>query len=308
FKSALVAAGGLTENPSGGGDNPAIDVVISDGKGTSERHTVFEKFPDMVLKRTLEGTAVSGAELRHGAGPGGGEELVLFGEDGALRAAHVSASGDVSEFEHGGSMPWVIEAGGRMVRVLDSRTHARQATRFVEAPPADEFRPAIVVRINGGEPTPLAWKSSLAVPGVPGSDAFLRLGPRRIQLPFKVELEAFRKTDYPGTMMAMAYESDVVINSDRHTDERMTIYMNNPFAYDAWKVYQSGYLGDNISIFSVMRDPGLPMTYFGCIVLCVGILVVFYWRAFSRGHPGIGRPQMPSPKRETSPNPEGELS
>lgn len=288
FRSAIVSAGGLAENPSGG-ENPAVEVVISDGKGTSERHTAFEKFPDMVLKKTIEGDAASGAQLHTGgkSGGGGGEELVLFGPDGALRAAFIAPGGEVSRFSHDGSLPWVFRAGGRTIRVLESRTHARQSVRFVEAPAAsDNFRPALVVSINGGEPTPLAWKSSLMVPG---SDRILRFGPRRVRLPFRITLKDFRKKDYPGTMMAMAYESDVVINSPAHTDEQLTIYMNHPFKYKDWKVYQSGYLGDTVSIFSVMRDPGLPTIYTGCVVLCVGILVTFYGRSFSRGHPGIGR-------------------
>jgi hypothetical protein len=295
FESAQVASGGLSENPEGG-DNPAVDVVITDGRGTRERHTAFRKFPDMVLKRTLEGTGDSGAELKWSGG--GGERLVLFGEDGSLRAAHIGVTGSVTEHEHNGSFPWAIEVGGRFVRVLEHRTHARQTTRFVEIPPADQFRPAVVVRVNGSDPEPLAWKSTLMVPGGSG---FLRYGPRRVELPFALRLVDFRKTDYPGTMMAMAYESDVVVDSPEHDGHEMTIFMNNPFAYEDWKVYQSGFLGDNISIFSVMRDPGLPMTYLGCIVLCVGILMTFYLRAFSRGHPGIGFQPKQARSGATSP-------
>jgi hypothetical protein len=191
----------------------------------------------------------------------------------------------VTERAHGGGFPWAVEIDGRFVRVLDTRSRARQTMRFVEAPPAEQFRPAIVVRVDGGEPEPLAWKSSMLVSG---GAAFIRYGPRRVELPFTIRLEDFRKTDYPGTMMAMAYESDVVVNSPVDDNREMTIYMNNPYAYDDWKVYQSGFLGDTVSIFSVMRDPGLPLTYLGCTVLCVGILIAFYSRAFSRGHPGIG--------------------
>ncbi|USO00254.1 MAG: cytochrome c biogenesis protein ResB [Phycisphaeraceae bacterium] len=286
YKSALVAAGGLSENPSGG-DNPAIDVQITDGAGTTERHTAFEKFPDMVIKKTIEGSAASGAELR--AGGSGSEELVLYGDPGALKAAYVPASGPAQTFEHTGGLPWVIEAGGRMIRVLDQRTHARQSSRFVQAPPAgSDSRPALVVKINGGEPQPLAWKSSVTVPS---TASWVRFGPRRVVLPFTLRLEDFRKKDYPGTAMAMAYESDVLVNSPKQEGERTTISMNNPYKFGAWKVYQSGFVGDQVSIFSVMRDPGLPVIYFGSIVLCVGILVTFYARAFSRGHPGIARPQ-----------------
>jgi hypothetical protein len=64
--------------------------VITNGAGTVERHTVFEKFPDMILRRTLEGAGESGAELRSAGASG--EELVFHGADGALVATHVSAS------------------------------------------------------------------------------------------------------------------------------------------------------------------------------------------------------------------------
>ena len=287
FNSAVVTASGLRENESGG-SNPAVDVIISNGDGTAERHTAFEKFPDMVLKRTLEGTADSHAEMHSGGT--GGEKLVLFGSPSALRAGFIPASGEADLFEHDAALPWTIRAGGHIVTILDQRTHARQATRFVEAPAASDYRPALVVRMNGAEPKPLAWKSSL---NVPGSDATVRYGPRRVILPFSLRLDEFRKKDYPGTTIAMAYESDVVVDSPRHDGERVTIHMNHPYRYDDWKVYQSGFRGDSVSIFSVMKDPGLITTYTGCVILCIGILVTFYFRAFSRGHPGIGRANQP---------------
>jgi hypothetical protein len=90
--------------------------------------------------------------------------------------------------------------------------------------------------------------------------------------------------------MAMAYESDVVVSQPGQPDLPYLIHMNTPFAHAPWKVYQSGFVGEKISVFSVMRDPGLPLTYLGSIVLCVGIFVTFFSRSLSRGHPGIPAP------------------
>lgn len=285
FASAIVtASGGLGENAEGG-SNPAIDVVIENGAGTVERHTAFEQYPDMVLSRKLEGPGSSGAALKSTGSRG--VELVLSGAPGAIRAAFIDSNGTVTEHTQTGPLPWRLDAGGRAVWILNERTRARQASRFVEAPPASEYRPALLVRVAGAAPEPLPWKGSIRAPG---GNAMLRYGPQRETLPFTVRLEQFRKTDYPGTMMAMAYESDVVVTSPERGAEKLTIFMNNPYAYQDWKVYQSGFVGDTVSVFSVMKDPGIPMTYLGSTVLCVGLVITFYFRMFSRGHPGIRSP------------------
>jgi hypothetical protein len=46
-------------------------------------------------------------------------------------------------------------------------------------------------------------------------------------------------------------------------------------------------MGERTSIFSVMRDPGLLLTYIASVVLCVGVMITFYSRSLSWGHPGI---------------------
>lgn len=284
FRSAIVGAGGLSENPEGS-PNPAADVVITNGQGTTERHTSFENFPDMQLSRTLEGSAQSGAQLAH-AGGSEGETLVISGDPPAVRATYVG-KGQVRTFEHDGALPWTFEVAGRSITILDQVSRARMASRFIEAPAASEFRPAVLVRVNGGDPQALAWKSSVRAPG---DNRWIRFGPRRVVLPFSIRLKDFRKRDYPGTAMAMAYESDVSVTEPDGNTTDLTVFMNNPYAYDSWKVYQSGFIEDHISIFSVMRDPGLPLTYVGCVVLCVGIVITFYSRALSGGHPGVARP------------------
>lgn len=85
----------------------------------------------------------------------------------------------------------------------------------------------------------------------------------------------------------MAYESDVGIVEDGKAEVPYRIYMNHPYKHGPWKVYQSGFMGDRTSIFSVMHDPGLPLTYIASIVLCVGVVITFYSRSLSWGHPGI---------------------
>lgn len=292
FKSALVNQGEITE---GTGDNPAVDVTITDGKGTVERHTAFDKFPDfpMPVKR-VSGDAVSGAKLAPGASAV--QTLLVHGPLDAIKVTYYAADGSMQEVGQQGPLPWTFEIAGRQMTIVSQVGRARTARRFIEAPPADEYRPALLVRLAGveGDSRPLAWKSTMPLIEQ-GRTRMLRYGPRIVHLPFTVHLKDFRKMDYPGTQMAMAYESDVRVGVSGQADEELTIFMNNPYVHGPWKVYQSGYVGDSLSIFSVMKDPGLKLTYISCTTLCLGMLVTFYGRKFSAGHPGIA---MPFTKKE----------
>jgi hypothetical protein len=40
-----------------------VQVKITDGKGTTEQHTAFEAFPDMVMGKPLEGKGNSASRL-----------------------------------------------------------------------------------------------------------------------------------------------------------------------------------------------------------------------------------------------------
>lgn len=291
YSRAKVVAEGIVE-AADGAENPAIDVVITDGKGTTERHTVFRNFPDMVLAKTIEGEAKSGARLVWSAeaDAAGEEALVLFGPIGALQGAHLSKQGEATMLPPSGGLPWTFDAGGRKITVLREFSHAREDSRLTRAEPTGDRRPALV--ISAGDPAaakPLAWKSMLPA-GLAGRNAMLRYGPMSAPLPFTVRLDQFRKTDYPGTEMAMAYESGVTVFSPGVADFTTTISMNNPLVHSGWKVYQSGFIGDTVSIFSVMKDPGLPLTYLASTTLCIGICITFYGRGYGKGHPGIPSP------------------
>ncbi len=295
FASATVSADGIKESttPGQSATNPAVDVTITDGKGTVERHTLFTNFPDMVLAKTLEGAAKSGAKLVANAATSVGEDtLVIFGAPGALRGWYVASDGSAQALEHDGPMPWRFEAGKRKLGILNDFARAREVSRFTSAPPADQHRPALVISFGdaaGEEPTPLAWKDAIPVPSK-GPGVMLRYAPHTVALPFSVKLDKFQKSDYPGTDMAMAYESSVSVSAPGQPVEQTRIFMNCPLVKSGWKVYQSGFMGDSVSIFSVMRDPGLVLTYIASAGLCVGILITFYSRRLSWGHPGIPAP------------------
>lgn len=290
FERATVAAGKISEGA--GPENPAVEVVITDSKGSSERHTAFQNFPGMVMTRPLTGEARSGASLAFAAPVSQTETIVLFGTIAEPRVGYVSPEGVGRVVASPTSFPAVIDLPGKRLALLNQFAKARVATRFVEAPNASERRPAVVLKVRGNEtPVIVPWKSHQPLPAV-GRNLVVGYGPRAVTLPFTIHLNDFRKMDYPGTAMAMAYESDVVISAPDRPDTPYLVHMNTPYSHAPWKVYQSGFVGENVSVFSVMRDPGLPTTYAGSIILCVGIFITFFSRSLSWGHPGIPAPAL----------------
>lgn len=297
FTRAMVSGDTIVEGPATSEENPAVQVTISDGKGTTEVHTAFAKFPDMIMGRTVEGQAKSNATLKKGS-TSAGETLVVFGKIDQTKIGYVGIDGVGRVFELEPRYPVTLQFDTREVTIHRQLSHAHVDTRLVQAPVAKDNSPAILVRVgNSNELKTIAWRNMLPVTSDGGRQLAIYYGPRRAQLPFTVRLDDFRKIDYPGTEMAMEYESEVGIIFPGQPETKYEIYMNNPYAHGPWKVYQSGFNGTNVSIFSVMHDPGLLLTYIASTFLCIGVCVTFYSRSMSWGHPGIPiRPEDPVKK------------
>ena len=212
---------------------------------------------------------------------------VKTGADAAPMVGYIGRNGSGRVVGPLGQLPATFALGNQSITINGHFTRAHATTKFIKAPMASERRPALLMRASGSaESFVVPWKGSAPQPGGAG-DTLGSFGPRMHPLPFAVKLVDFRKMDYPGINMAMSYESDVVISTQGQADAPYLIFMNNPYAQSPWKVYQSGFIGENVSVFSVMKDPGIPLTYLGSVVLCVGIFITFFSRSLSWGHPGI---------------------
>ncbi|MDX2119298.1 MAG: cytochrome c biogenesis protein ResB [Planctomycetota bacterium] len=288
YERALVAGESITEGPMGAPANVAVQVKIADGNGTIEQHTAFQAFPDMVMGKPLEGNGNSASRLIFGGTQGEPETIVIFGTVAKTKIGYIGLDGKTQVLEPEMKYPMALKLGSRDVTINQQLARAHQVSKTVKLPIATDNRPALLLRVGDStELVTLAWKAMAHVATKDGGTQVLHFGPRRVQLPFTVRLADFRKTDYPGTEMAMAYESDVGIAIDGQPEQQYSIYMNNPYVHGPWKVYQSGFMGNNTSVFSIMRDPGLLLTYISSVVLCVGVMITFYSRSLSWGHPGI---------------------
>ncbi|WP_413560596.1 cytochrome c biogenesis protein ResB [Bdellovibrio sp. HCB209] len=102
---------------------------------------------------------------------------------------------------------------------------------------------------------------------------------RRIPLGFEMNLNDFKKTDYPGTMRAMAYQSVVNYDGGKET----LISMNEPLKYKGFYFYQASFNQSasgliTSSVLSVNSDPGRIWKYAGSLIMCIGIVLLFFFR------------------------------
>lgn len=95
---------------------------------------------------------------------------------------------------------------------------------------------------------------------------------------------------HPDTILGLLspepsyYGSDVLLYTKSGIDgERRTIAVNKPISAEGWTIYQYSYDGrlgkdSPYSVFSVIRDPWLPIVYVGIFLMMAGAI----WLLFSR--------------------------
>ncbi|WP_413294824.1 cytochrome c biogenesis protein ResB [Bdellovibrio sp. HCB185ZH] len=103
---------------------------------------------------------------------------------------------------------------------------------------------------------------------------------RQVDLGFPLSLKDFRKAQYPGSERAMAYESTIQYGTDK---KETVISMNEPLKYQGFTIYQAGFeplpnSSKYMSVLSVNYDPGRPLKYLGAFIMCLGIVLLFYFR------------------------------
>ncbi|AFL67844.1 cytochrome c biogenesis protein [Sulfurospirillum barnesii] len=106
-----------------------------------------------------------------------------------------------------------------------------------------------------------------------GVPFMLEWGSKLFTLPFYIKLNEFQLERYPGSMSPMSYASEVeVVDTEKGIHMPFRIYMNHVLDYRGFRFFQSSYDKDERgTILSVNNDPGKLPTYFGYILLCLGL-------------------------------------
>jgi hypothetical protein len=306
YRHAVVMNNQLSEGDSGE-PNPAIELMVQSG-GKTIREVAYAKFPNFSLNQGKGGTFGLKFEYQAGASRSVGSEneaaiVETSSEAQGSRAGHViefhvtPGGGDRVRVElykdnqqvlnqtasPGESIatPWM----GMRLTLGDVKRNAQAQTSVVEAqvqPRSDLPPSAIFVTTAGQSPDQGFWlaEGQFRRVQILGREYEVYFGRQTFDLPFSIRLLEFTKTDYPGTETPLSFSSRVQVNG--HEPET-TISMNEPLKYDGYTIYQSSYdlrPGEpRASIFSVNKDPGRAVKYFGALVLAIGIITFTLMRS-----------------------------
>jgi hypothetical protein len=170
--------------------------------------------------------------------------------------------------------PWM----GMKITISGIVNKAVSQTQIVAAPLVEKTElPGAALRIlpAGAAISNAFWLSEGQERGFSnkGQNYQIYFGPDFRHLPFSIHLKKFSKVDYPGSEMAMSFESLINVAD---TPKDILISMNEPLKMDGYTFYQSSYdLQPGhapASIFSVNQDPGRPIKYLGSLILAIGII------------------------------------
>ncbi|MBI1977802.1 MAG: cytochrome c biogenesis protein ResB [Candidatus Omnitrophica bacterium] len=306
LKDAVVNGNELVER-SNEWQNPAIQLML-EGKGLSEKHTVFSKFPEFP---TLHGMKPSEAHVRIAydvpqVASGTEENEIRFilqakdkkekrGTDYSLSPFflryQVKKGSELKEGQV--ELGKETETGWMDFKfVVDTYyEHAVIEESYLPLPNISEDVGAlsvIQVEVGKGTEKKMVWLSQgeMVHAALSGSDFHLIYGLKTRPLGFQVELKDFMMDTDPGTERPASFKSQVILKDPMRGIEREhLIQMNEPLKYNGFKLYQSAYHVEpgkpDTSIFTAAKDPGNPLKYTGAIVMVVGILMLFYTKQFS---------------------------
>jgi len=291
LKDAVVEKGELVDR-SEAWNNPACELIL-EGKGIREKHTVFSKYPDFPTLHGLK-PGPAGIRIFYHRPEEGDEtknELRFVWQEGQTPFYQVRKGGGVSEGPVRLGEEYQTGWMDFKFRVEDYFPHTRLISRFHEEPvssQAEEYLSAVEIELSRQGEKKSFWlgQGDTQSAALGGRTFQIIYGMKTKPLGFRITLKDFRVENYPGTGRPAGFESDVTVKDDSTgTVREVNIRMNQPLRYRGYKVFQSGYQQPEgepeISIFTVAKDPGIPVKYGGAFVLIGGILTMFYTRRFS---------------------------
>jgi hypothetical protein len=139
----------------------------------------------------------------------------------------------------------------------------------------------------------VGYNDGSSTPVTVGDETFrVRFDVHTLDLGFTVKLLHAEANVDPGTNTPATYTSYVQLTDEKEKiyDEDRMITMNHPLDHNGYKLYQSDYKPRQFdpsslkiisySGFTVSRDPGLWLKYAGSTMLALGIICMFYMKAY----------------------------
>lgn len=183
--------------------------------------------------------------------------------------------------------------GGFVLEVVEHLPHARRQITFEPGPlrAVAEDEPAALVEVAADGVTEQVWMRrndpvyGRRVLSFPSGALAVQFDLAREPLGFTIELVDFQRETNPGNAGNAGYSSRVrVIDESHGVDNERVISMNAPLTYGGLTFYLADFEspdhGPESSTFAVARDPGRALKYTGSLLVCLGIAIMFYMRAY----------------------------
>ena len=113
----------------------------------------------------------------------------------------------------------------------------------------------------------------------------LSFGYERLPLGYQVQLEDFVSVPNPGQAGNAAFTSRVLLTDPaKPIGQKREISTNQPLSHGEFTLYQSSFQqrahGAETSTLIAVYDPGRLLKYSGSLMICAGIAIMFYMRAY----------------------------
>jgi len=289
YPQAAVAGRELVNGPEGTPENPAVAFDIVDANGIRQHVIKFALFPDFESMHPKDGavsfpvSAVFQSPARRASEGGMSALTFYYWPDGRWTyEATVKSGGTQSgDLKTGVKIP--LDWADMTFDVSEILDHAAVTTNLVESKDSKTgpFAAELIVTDKGRDYSQWLTESQNVRFTVDGGDYRFAILPNTADVPFALTLNDFQKIDYPGTMAAASYESGVTLEDvDEDTTIKQVIRMNEPLDYKGYRIFQSSYIEDNgrgeASIFTVAKNPGIPLIYLGSCIIFIGAAYQFY--------------------------------
>ncbi len=111
---------------------------------------------------------------------------------------------------------------------------------------------------------------------VQGKRYEMNLRLRRHYKDFSLTLLDFQHDKYRGTEIPKNFSSQVRLRNPKTGEDReVKIYMNTPLRYQGLTFYQASFIGDDVTILQVVRNPAWLTPYLACLIVGLGLVVQF---------------------------------
>lgn len=263
--------------------NPAAEAELVAPDGTVSKIMKFALYPDFEsMHGRPEQEPPFDVRLETGVAPRAPETPELSfhaGRAWSFRYRSPKGGGAAGEIRQGEDQP----AGWMDFRFTAERLVERAVVKRDARPVAGKngFPAVHLVARRGGQVVGSGWldAESLVIDDA-GRPLPVRLSERALPVPFELTLKDFRKVNYPGSDRPASFESDVtLVDRSQGLTVSKTIRMNQPLDHAGFRIFQSSYIEDprgDASIFTVAKNPGIPLIYGGSIVLFIGMYLTFF--------------------------------